>query len=119
MTTHSDSYSPYFQPNDVLFLIKHSGSIGMSWGISKIKDHTDSLSVWVNGFQHKGRVNISLNWSDLFQLEFYDESEQLVKFINDVYIDQLISILDSEIERGTIPFDEYKSKVEKEMFHLN
>ena len=111
--------NPQFKSSDILYLLKHSGSIGMSWGISRIKDHKDSLSVWVNGFQHKGRVNISLSWSDLFQLEFYDESEQLVKFVNDVYIDQLISILDTEIERGTIPFEEYKSKVERKVFHLN
>ncbi len=111
--------NPQFKSSDILYLLKQSGSIGMSWGISRIKDHTDSLSIWVSGFQHKGRVNISLSWSDLFQLEFYDESEQMVKFIDDVYIDQLISVLDSEIETGTIPFEEYKSKVEKEIYHLN
>jgi hypothetical protein len=119
MTTPSKYFTPYFQPEDVLFLIKQSGSIGWSWGIEKIQYHSPSLSIFVNGFIHRGRVQISVSWKDLYHIEFYNTDEKWIKTIEDIYVDELISVLDKEIERGDISEEEYKSNVEKVSYHLN
>lgn len=88
----------------ILYVLKHFSGIVMSWGVSKVLKikvgHWDGIRLHVQGFVHEGAVNILYNeGTDLFDIQFIDLNEKIVKTIEDVYIDQLIEILDTNIEK--------------------
>ena len=61
-------------------------TILMSWGFQNPGIIKQGLSFNVNGFKHKGRVNISYNeCQDLFEIHLFDENEKLVDTIHMVY----------------------------------
>lgn len=83
-------------------LIKSSGYIWMSWGmrspVIEVKDK--SLRFRVNGHHHKGTVHIVLDFMDTFTIYYTTLiKNQIVKIREGVYIEDLIDILDSDIER--------------------
>jgi hypothetical protein len=83
----------------------------MSWGFQSPKIIKQGLSFHVNGFKHKGRVNISYNeCQDLFEIHLFDENEKLEDTINMVYFDQLVEIIDERVEKT----DDYNNRVDNE-----
>ncbi len=88
-------------------------SIIMSWGFYSPKIIKQGLTFCVNGFKHKGRVNIIYNeCQDLFDILLFDENEKLVDTINMVYVDQLVEIIDNRVEKT----DDYRDRVNREYF---
>ena len=85
----------------------------MSWGLQHPRIIHNGLSFQVNGFKHKGRVNISYNeCQDLFEIQLFDENEKLVDTINMVYFDQLVEVIDERVEKT----DDYNDRVNNEYF---
>ena len=88
-------------------------TILMSWGFQHPRIIHNGLSFQVNGFKHKGRVNISYNeCQDLFEIQLFDENEKLVDTINMVYFDQLVEVIDERVEKT----DDYNDRVNNEYF---
>ena len=85
----------------------------MSWGFQSPRIIKQGFSFLVNGFKHKGRVNISYNeCQDLFEIQLFDENEKLVDTINMVYFDQLVEVIDERVEKT----DDYNDRVNNEYF---
>ena len=88
-------------------------TILMSWGFQHPSIIKQGLSFLVNGFKHKGRVNIKYNeCQDLFDVYFKDDNDQIVDSINMVYFDQLVEVIDERVERT----EDYNDRVNNEYF---
>ena len=86
----------------------------MSWGFSSPRIIKQGLSFHVNGFKHKGTVNINYNEvQDLFDVYLMDENGKFVDTINMVYVDQLVEVIDERVEKTV----NYRDRVNKEYFN--
>lgn len=89
--------------------------IPMSWGIDLESMESDdtSLEFHVQGFVHTGNVRITyIEGADVFQVTLYDEDGELKETINDVYLDNLVSVIDEKVEKHPqTTTDEYTAKV--------
>ena len=83
-------------------ILKTQMTVIMSWGIdpSKARVIDNGIELHVRGFMHTGFVQITLNeGTDLFEIKLLSEERELVKFIEDVYLDCLVKTLDENIEK--------------------
>lgn len=89
--------------------------IPMSWGIDLegLESDDTSLEFHVQGFVHTGNVRITyIEGADVFQVTLYGEDGELKETINDVYLDNLVSVIDEKVEKHTqTTTDEYTAKV--------
>ena len=76
-----------------------------------INPHLGGLHFKVNGLTFKGHIHITLNGSDLYQIEgltirkkrngeHYEVRRNRIFFVKDVYAEDLVNVLDSFIELG-------------------
>ena len=88
----------------------------MSWGVSKkcctLYQNMPTLMLKVSALVHKGWVYISLNeGKDVYEVRLMNNKRECIKTIDDVYCDQLGSIIDGLIERPTtMTEEEYTEK---------
>lgn len=99
--------------NDVLNMC---GMVTMSWGISDRRAvmfmGRPSLRFRVNGFVHKGDVVVSLNeGQDLYEIYLLTGDSMVGKCFKEVYVEDLVGILDREVETGDSTEEEYRAKV--------
>ena len=83
-------------------ILKTQMTVIMSWGLnpSKARVIDNGMEIHVQGFIHTGFVQITLNeGTDLFEIKLLSEERELVKFIEDVYLDCLVNTLDENIEK--------------------
>ena len=88
--------------NYIWEILKTRIEIIMSWGIDpgQAKVIKNGMEIHVQGFVHTGFVQITLNeGTDLFEIKLLSEERELVKFIEDVYLDCLVKTLDENIEK--------------------
>ena len=89
--------------------------IPMSWGIDldSIESDETSLEFHVQGFVHTGNVRITfIEGADVFQVTLYGEDGELKETINDVYLDNLVSVIDEKVEKqADATTDDYTAKV--------
>lgn len=89
--------------------------IPMSWGIDLegLESDDTSLEFHVRGFVHTGNVRITyIEGADVFQVTLYGEDGELKETINDVYLDNLVSVIDEKVEKQPqTTTDEYTAKV--------
>ena len=89
--------------------------IPMSWGIDLegLESDDTSLEFHVQGFVHTGNVRITyIEGADVFQVTLYGEDGELKETINDVYLDNLVSVIDEKVEKQSqTTTDEYTAKV--------
>ena len=91
-------------------ILKTQMTVIMSWGLdlSKARVIDNGMEIYVQGFLHKGFVQITLNeGTDLFEIKLLSEERETVKFIEDVYLDCLVNTLDENIEKC----DNYEQRV--------
>ena len=91
-------------------ILKTQMTVIMSWGLnpSKARVIDNGMEIYVQGFVHTGFVQITLNeGTDLFEIKLLSEERELVKFIEDVYLDCLVNTLDENIEKC----DNYEQRV--------
>jgi len=91
-------------------ILKTQMTIIMSWGIdpSKARVIDNGIELHVRGFLHTGFLQITLNeGTDLFEIKLLSEERELVKFIEDVYLDCLVDTIDREVEKC----DNYEQRI--------
>ena len=83
-------------------ILKTQISVLLSWGINleTVGPVTNGLEFHVEGFIHKGKVKVELNEGrDLFEITLVDDLGVIVKRIEDIYLDELVNIIDRNVER--------------------
>lgn len=89
----------------------------MSWGVELESVHTIKMGVQfqVNGFKHKGLVNVIFNeGEDLFEISLLDNDGSVVRSIEHVYVDQLLDTIDNAVEKT----DNYEQSI-KDAYGVN
>ena len=87
-----------------------------SWGahnfksIGESEDGEGGLEFQVNGFKHQGGVRIVLNWLDTFDVYLFDANGNVTEKVGDVYVDNLIPIVDNLVEK----VEGYSERVKEE-----
>ena len=93
-----------------------SPSVVMSWGVSKrfytLFQGMPTLMLRVSALIHNGWVYISLNeGKDVYEVRLMNTKHECVKTIDEVYCDQLGSIIDGLIEKpASMTEEEYSEK---------
>lgn len=93
----------------------HYNPVLMSWAFENPRYVYNSETDYyvrfkVNGFKHQGDVQVHYNvGADLFKIKLL-QGDIVKKEVDDVYVDQLIDILDNIIEVTS----DYEERVEKE-----
>lgn len=97
--------------NYILAILRTSQNIVWSWGFNSPKPLENGLSFKVQGFLHKGWVLVDYNEvSDLFDIKLLSNKLEEVKFIDGIYVGQLIDVIDDVVECC----DNYDQKVKDE-----
>jgi len=109
-----------FDANSVFKLIRSGGSITWSWGATNFKNFSNkALTFSVNGFKHKGIVAITYDRGpDLFNVEIRTSHYNLVEEVTNVYVDQLIDVIDKLVETDDDTSKEYRKKVENSVYNI-
>jgi hypothetical protein len=87
----------------ILSIFKHYTAIVFSWGahnytaIEGNDEGEGGLLFNVNGFKFRGQVKVMLNFMDTFDV-YLIKNGKVVDNIKDVYLDQLISVIDNRVE---------------------
>ncbi len=102
METANNTNRSYELAMYIWSILKTQMTVIMSWGLgpSKARVIDNGMEIYVQGFLHKGFVQITLNeGTDLFEIKLLSEERELVKFIEDVYLDCLVSTIDQAVEK--------------------
>ena len=81
-----------------------------SWGIDLASIQVIDLGVkfHVQGFKHKGMVQVVINeGEDLFEVSLISETGKIVKTIEHIFLDNLISVIDDAVEKT----DNYSERI--------
>lgn len=93
----------------LISLFKTAPFVVFSWGFSNPIAIKNGISFRTNGFKHKGLVEIVYNeGKDLFEVRLIKRGN-IIKQVEDVYVDMLIDLIDGLVERT----ENYKEDVEK------
>ncbi|MFV0419875.1 MAG: hypothetical protein ACK5KT_14240 [Dysgonomonas sp.] len=85
--------------NYILSVLKSNLNIFWSWGAHKFVAIENGLRFNVDGFIHKGIVEIIYNeGSDLFDVKLLSNQLEEVKSIEGVYFDELVDVIDNSVE---------------------
>lgn len=94
-------------------VLKTQITIFMSWGVEpkSMKVIEKGLEFECNGFRHTGKVQIVLDeGKDLFEVHLISENGEKVKTVEDVFLDNLVSVVDENIEKT----EDYKERICRE-----
>ena len=100
----------------ILSIFRTNPFVVMSWGINPASITIVDVGVkfHVQGFLHTGYVQVVLNeGEDLFEVTLISEEGETLKTIEHIFVDNLISILDSEIEKC----ENYEERISQEYGH--
>ena len=99
--------------NYIFSIFRTNPFVVMSWGINPASITIVEVGVkfHVQGFIHTGYVQVVLNeGEDLFEITLFSEEGDTLKTIEHIFVDNLISILDSEIEKC----ENYEERISQE-----
>lgn len=88
-------------------------AIFTSWGVNpeSMKVIEGGLEFHCQGFKHTGTVQIVLDeGKDLFEVHLISENGEKIKTIEDVFLDNLVSVIDENIEKT----EDYKERICRE-----
>lgn len=94
-------------------ILKIQITVFMSWGVEpkSMKVIENGLEFKCNGFKHAGTVQIVLDaGKDLFEVHLISGNGKKVKTIEDVFLDNLVSVIDENIEKT----EDYKERICRE-----
>lgn len=97
-------------------ILKTQIVIFMSWGVEpkSMKVIEGGLEFHCQGFKHTGKVQIVLDeGKDLFEVHLISENGEKVKTIEDVFLDNLVSVVDENIEKT----EDYGKRI-SETYHI-
>lgn len=85
--------------NYILSILRTNLNTVWSWGFNSPKPTQNGLTFKVQGFLHKGWVVIEYNeGSDLFDVKLLSSQLKEVKFIEGIYFDELVDVIDNSVE---------------------
>ena len=98
-------------------ILCHQRAILWSWGAENFRNveynEMPAVRFKVNGFLHKNDVVIAYNGgADYFEVFCLDANDEVVKSKDDVYLDELIGVVDMFVEKDCTE-QEYSSKIER------
>lgn len=90
-----------FDPKELLQAMRKGAFWTMaSWGAHAFAVHKDKFARFmVQGRKHYGHVYIVLGWDDTFTLYFTTLQGKIVDKMEGIYVDVLISVIDSRVEQ--------------------
>ena len=97
----------------ILNIFRTNPFVVMSWGINPASITIVEVGVkfHVQGFIHTGYVQVVLNeGEDLFEVSLIDESGKILKTIEHIFVDNLISVIDSAVEKC----ENYQERISQE-----
>ena len=97
----------------ILSIFRTNPFVVMSWGINPASIEVVDLGVkfHVQGFKHKGFVQVVLNeGEDLFEVTLISEEGETLKTIEHIFVDNLISIIDEAVEKT----EDYEKRISQE-----
>ncbi len=86
----------------IFSIFRSNPFVVMSWGIDPATITIVDLGVkfHVQGFKHKGYVQVVLNeGEDLFEVTLISEEGETLNTIHSIFVDNLISIIDDAVEK--------------------
>ena len=94
--------------NYILHILNSSGPILWSWGAENfcISEYNEmpALKFKVNGYLHKGDVIVVYNGGgDCFEVYCFDDNSKIVKSNDDVYLNELVYVIDAMVEKEYSP----------------
>lgn len=106
----------------ILEILRYHPVIVMSWGVdpqsyrlAEDKDGNYGLSFSVNGFIHKGTVQVLYDeGSDMFLYHLLDDNGTIVNTRENICFDELVSVIDAAVEK----VDNYSERVCQEYEYL-
>ena len=94
----------------ILQILRTRLGIVFSWGFNSPRKINNGLSFFVQGFLHKGAVEVIYNEGrDLFGVRTINRNGTVKKQVEDVYFDCLVDVIDGMVERC----DNYEDKVKE------
>lgn len=104
--------------NYIIKIFRAKASIVLSWGLDRKsylpmedEDGNYGLSFTVNGFKHKGTVQVLFDdGADTFVVKLIGANGEVLKKVDDVYLDNLVEVIDHEVEH----VDNYRERVSQE-----
>lgn len=97
-------------------ILKTQITIFISWGVNpeSMKVIEGGLEFHCQGFKHTGKVQIVLDeGKDLFEVHLISENGEKIKTIEDVYLDNLVSVIDENVEKT----EDYEKRISEE-YHI-
>ena len=97
----------------ILSIFRTNPFVVMSWGINPASIEVVDLGVkfHVQGFKHKGFVQVVLNeGEDLFEVTLISEEGETVNTIEHIFVDNLIPIIDDAVEKC----ENYEERISQE-----
>ena len=101
----------------ILTILSSQMNVFMSWGVDPetMRPCKCGMQFHVQGFKHTGLVRITLNeGADLFEVTLLSNSGEVVKTMDSVFLDTLISTVDEAVEKT----DDYEKRVCEEYPNL-
>ena len=86
----------------ILDILSSQPNVFMSWGVDPetMRPCKYGMQFHVQGFKHTGLVRITLNeGADLFEVTLLSDSGEVVKTMDSVFLDTLISTVDEAVEK--------------------
>ena len=92
----------------IMILLKSRITIVWSWGSSQFVALSNGLTWHVEAYLHIGWVKVLYNQaSDAFDVYLLNNKKEVVKKVEEVYIDSLIDTIDYYVERdGSFDYDQ-------------
>jgi hypothetical protein len=89
-----------FEPKELFQALQCNATVTLlSWGSHEWSACGDQwLRFKVSGHHHKGLVYIALQWNDTFVIYYTTPTGKIVDIRREVYIDELVEVLDKRIE---------------------
>ena len=84
----------------ILQILKSRLNILFSWGARRFTAIQDGLIFHVQGYLLTGWVKVLYNYgSDAFDVYFLNNRKELVKEVSEVYLDNLVDVIDYHVEK--------------------
>ena len=85
--------------NETLQLLKTQPFKVMSWGANNYTNiENKALKFKVQAHRHKGYIYITVNGNDLYDVYLVSTHNNLVKEFKDIFFEDLVNTIDTEIE---------------------
>ena len=101
----------------ILTILKTRLDIVASWGLDPktLRPIKYGIQFHVQGFKHTGLVRVTLNeGEDLFEVSLISDSGEMVKMVESIFLDELISTIDDNVEK----VENYEKRVSEEYPYL-